>query len=87
MNQYLSKGRPVFVEGRLKLDQWEDRESGKTRSKLRVVIEAFQFIDSPGNTSGGGRGGSRTQPAGAPSGPGPSGGGSHEPINEDDIPF
>jgi single-strand DNA-binding protein len=90
MIQYLSKGRPVFIEGRLKLDQWEDRESGKTRSKLRVVIENFQFIDSPGSGSGGGsgggRGGSRTQPAGTTSG-GPPAGGAHEPINEEDIPF
>lgn len=45
MAKYLSKGRPVFIEGRLKLDQWEDREGNK-RSKLRVVIENFQFVDS-----------------------------------------
>lgn len=47
MNQYLKKGRPVFLEGRLKLDQWQDRE-GNNRSKLKVVIENFQFIDSRG---------------------------------------
>src|ERR1043166_7831007 len=35
--QYLSKGRPVFVEGRLRLDQWDDKESGQKRSKLKVV--------------------------------------------------
>ncbi len=45
MNQYLSKGRPVFIEGRLKLDQWQDKE-GNNRSKLRVVVENFQFVDS-----------------------------------------
>jgi single-strand DNA-binding protein len=82
MNQYLSKGRPVFVEGRLKLDQWEDRETGKARSKLRVVIENFQFVDSPGGKSG-----TRPQPAGATSGQPAPGGGTHEPVNEDDIPF
>jgi len=91
MNQYLAKGRPVFVEGRLKLDQWEDRETGKTRTKLRVVIENFQFVDSPGGSggsgSGGGRSGGRPQPAAATSGQPPAGGGGHEPINEDDIPF
>lgn len=43
MNQYLRKGSPVFIEGRLKLDQWEDKE-GQKRSQLRVVIENFQFI-------------------------------------------
>ncbi len=46
MHKYLAKGRPVFIEGRLKLDQWEDKESGQKRSKMKVVIESFQFIDS-----------------------------------------
>lgn len=46
LSQYLSKGRPLFVEGRLDLDQWQDRETGQQRSKLRVVGERFQFIDS-----------------------------------------
>ncbi|MHC4220468.1 MAG: single-stranded DNA-binding protein [Planctomycetota bacterium] len=88
MNQYLAKGRPVFVEGRLKLDQWEDRESGKPRSKLRVVVENFQFVDSPGGGGGrGGGGGSRPQPAAAPSSQAPADSGPHQPVNEDDIPF
>ena len=47
MAKYLSKGKPVFLEGRLKLDQWQDKD-GSNRSKLRVVIESFQFIDSRG---------------------------------------
>jgi single-strand DNA-binding protein len=50
MAQYLSKGKPVFVEGRLKLDQWQD-QSGNNRSKLKVVVESFQFIDSKGGQS------------------------------------
>ena len=80
MSQYLNKGRPVFIEGRLKLDQWEDRETGKNRSKLKVVIESFEFVDSKGGSSGG-----RPQTAGA----GASGGGGpeHAPIDEKDIPF
>ena len=56
MSQYLQKGRPVFVEGRLRLDQWQDRE-GNNRSRLKVVIEGFQFIDSRGGEGGGGGGG------------------------------
>ncbi len=48
MAQYLSKGKPVFVEGRLKLDQWQDKD-GNNRSKLKTVIEKFEFIDSKGN--------------------------------------
>ncbi len=46
MAKYLSKGRPVYVEGRLKLDTWDDKETGQKRSKMKVVVESFQFIDS-----------------------------------------
>jgi len=46
MHKFLGKGRPVYIEGRLKLDQWDDKESGQKRSKMKVVIENFQFIDS-----------------------------------------
>ena len=63
MHQYLAKGRPVFIEGRLKLDSWQDKEGNK-RSKLRVVVENFQFVDSRGgggNSGGGGGGSSRSQ--------------------------
>lgn len=45
--QYLSKGRPVFVEGRLRLDSWEDKESGQKRSKLKVVALRIQFLGAP----------------------------------------
>ena len=55
LNQYLRKGRPVYIEGRLKFDQWQDRE-GNNRSKLKVVVEQFQFIDGGGG-GGGGEGG------------------------------
>ena len=49
---YLAKGRSVFVEGRLQLDSWQDKESGKQRSKLRIVGERLQFL-SGGNADGG----------------------------------
>jgi single-strand DNA-binding protein len=42
--KYLTKGSPVFVEGRLKLDQWEDTQSGQKRSRLKVVLENVQFL-------------------------------------------
>src|SRR5580693_8959332 len=45
--QYLAKGRPVFIEGRLKLDSWEDKESGQKRNKLKVVAERVQFLGAP----------------------------------------
>ena len=81
MSKYLNKGRPVFIEGRLKLDQWQDN-SGNNRSKLRVVVENFQFVDSPNSSGGGAGGGGKPQPAGAP-----AGGGGYDPVSEDDIPF
>jgi single-strand DNA-binding protein len=43
--RFFSKGRPIFVEGRLKLDQWESKE-GEKRSALRVVLDNFEFVDS-----------------------------------------
>lgn len=46
IGQYLKKGRPIMIEGRLRLDQWEDKSSGQKRSRLGVVLETFQFLDS-----------------------------------------
>ena len=44
LNQFCKKGKPLFVEGRLKYDTWDDKQSGNRRSKLSVVIENFQFV-------------------------------------------
>jgi len=82
MAQYLRKGRPVFIEGRLKLDQWQDQQ-GNNRSKLFVVVESFQFVDSgQGGSQGGGGGnyssGNQGGGGGYDSGPVPP---------DDDIPF
>lgn len=44
--QYLSKGRPVYIEGRLQLDTWDDKNTGQKRSRLRVVGEVMQFLGS-----------------------------------------
>jgi single-strand DNA-binding protein len=55
--EYLHKGRPVMIEGRLKLDQWEDRGTGQKRSKLKVVADRFHFLGSSGGGQGGGGGG------------------------------
>ncbi len=45
--QYLAKGRPVFIEGRLRLDSWEDKETGQKRNKMKVVAERVQFLGTP----------------------------------------
>ena len=88
MNEYLAKGRPVFVEGRLRLDQWKDKD-GNNRSKLKVVIDNFEFVDSRGSggsgSGSGGGGGEGSAKANVPAGA--AAGGSHQPISEDDIPF
>lgn len=62
--EYLSKGRSVLIEGRLQLDQWEDRESGQKRSKLKVVGENMTMTGGRGEGGGGGgpqRGGGSSQ--------------------------
>lgn len=49
LNRYIGKGDPLFVEGRLKLDQWTTQE-GLNRSKIRVIVENFEFISTNENT-------------------------------------
>ncbi len=85
MSQYLQKGRPVFIEGRLKLDTWQDRDGGN-RSKLKVVVENFQFVDSRGGGSEGGSGGGSQARSGGERSQSSSDH-AYEPIGEDDIPF
>lgn len=53
LGQYMSKGKPLMVEGRLKYDQWEAKDGGGKRSRLRVVIDNFQFLGSGGGGGGG----------------------------------
>lgn len=92
MAKYLSKGRPVFVEGRLRLNEWQDRDGNK-RSKLLVVVDTFTFVDSRqgGGSPGGGSQGGGSQSGGSQGGsrqqePASSGGYGSSPSN-DDIPF
>jgi len=47
IEQYTDKGHTVFIEGRLKLDQWEDKQTKAKRSKIYVVCEKFHFVSSP----------------------------------------
>src|SRR5206468_6295131 len=49
--QYMKKGRPILVEGRLRLDQWDDKQTGQKRSRLGVVGEVVQFLGSPAGSS------------------------------------
>ena len=90
ISKYCSKGRPLFVEGRLRFDQWEDKTTGNKRSKLSVVLENFQFIGGRGdgegeNSEGGGAGASPERHSPPPRAPKPA------PAQEDnldeDVPF
>lgn len=61
--EYLSKGRPVLIEGRLQTDSWDDKETGKRRTKLKVVGETLQLLGSREGGGGRGNAGGRSQPA------------------------
>ncbi|HRE05105.1 MAG TPA: single-stranded DNA-binding protein [Opitutaceae bacterium] len=56
VSKYLGKGSQCMVEGRLKLDQWEDKASGQKRSRLKVVLDNVQFLGAPRGAGGAGAG-------------------------------
>ena len=91
INQYMSKGRPLLIEGRLNFSQWTGQD-GQKRSKLDVVVENFQFLGSPGGTRGAGAA-PQSQPVGAPAMPPvpeepPAGEYENEPPGAgSDVPF
>jgi single-strand DNA-binding protein len=58
--EYLTKGSPVLIEGRLKTDSWDDKQTGQKRSKLKVVGERMQLLGSKGQGSSAEGGGPRT---------------------------
>src|SRR5213595_2559315 len=69
--EYLKKGRPVFIEGRLQLDTWDDKQSGQKRSKLKVIGETMQMLGSPrgGGAANGGDEADRAGRVGKPVAP------------------
>ena len=91
--EYLKKGRPVFIEGRLQLDTWDDKATGQKRSRLRVRAESMQLLGSREGGGGGapaashdeegGRPAQRSSPRPAPARPKPS----EQGDEGDDIPF
>jgi len=94
--QYVQKGRPLLVSGRLDQRSWDDKESGQKRSKMEVVVEDFNFVaggsgDARGSSGGNfGASDSSPAPAGKPAAKkkdDPADNFADEPINLDDIPF
>jgi single-strand DNA-binding protein len=92
--EYLAKGRQVYVEGRLKTDKWQDKQSGQERSKVKVVADTVRFLGGRGAGGGAGGkgahgpgdeapGGFEENDAGGGGGGGAGGGGG----GPDDIPF
>jgi single-strand DNA-binding protein len=97
--KYCTKGRPLFVEGRLRFDQWEDKATQQKRSKLKVVLENFQFLggrEGGAPAAGGGPGTDEgvDQNVERPAAPAPRAPGGARPapapqhdINDEDVPF
>src|SRR5882724_6653794 len=86
IGQYFKKGRPILVEGRLRYETWEDKQTNQKRSKLGVVLENFQFLDSNRGGEGSAPDAPRSRPASAPAGKAesPDGGADAPPPPEDD---
>ena len=97
VEQYLHKGNQAFIEGHLKLDQWEDKNGGGKRSKIKIVVDRVEFLEPKG---AGGSGGGSSSSMRKPSSPSPGGdydpgsGSSEAPIDppppsgsNEDIPF
>lgn len=83
IGEYMKKGRPLYVEGRLQLDSWEDKTSGQQRSRLKVVGENFQFLGGrEEGGGGGGSGGGQSRSAGQASYGGGGGGGSNDEYHD-----
>jgi single-strand DNA-binding protein len=87
LGQYVKKGDPLFVSGRLQMDTWEDKQTGQKRSKLKAVIETMQFLKGRDGNSGGGYQQRQQRPQGGQQR-------SQEPVEDasgamedDDIPF
>jgi single-strand DNA-binding protein len=86
--EYLKKGRPVFIEGRLQMDTWDDKQTGQKRSKLRVIGETMQLLGSRPPAGGGGAEGGdedRQPRAAKPTTPPPKP--AESAPDEDEIPF
>jgi len=94
IGQYMRKGRPILIEGRLKLDQWEDKTTHQKKSRLGVVLESFSFLDS-GRGEGAPSDANVARPTPPPAGPGSAATApaptapepESPPTEDDDVPF
>jgi len=79
--KYVTKGKPLFVEGRLKLEQWDDKKTGEKRSRMKVVMEQFQFIGVRDNAGG------EQQSGGERHAPPPTSKPASQDNLDEDVPF
>lgn len=85
--QYVKKGRPIFVEGRLQTRTWDDKEGGKKNYRTEIIVENFQFGADAKGASAGGAPRSESAPVESGGGEGESIKYPDEEINPEDIPF
>jgi single-strand DNA-binding protein len=94
--KYFTKGKPILVEGRHKLEQWEDKNTKQKRSRIKIVVEQFRFVDSARSREDGDGGGDEDDDHRTParssggSAPGRGSGASRPASNEnldEDVPF
>jgi single-strand DNA-binding protein len=92
--QYLKKGRPVFIEGRLQLDSWDDKQTGQKRTKLKVVGESMQLLGSrqeggeaQSSSHSSGSGAPQRRPSSQAPAPRPEPRDPDLDVEPDDIPF
>lgn len=85
IGQYFKKGRPILIEGRLRYETWEDKQTNQKRSKLGVVMENFQFMDS-NRTEGAAAEAPRNRPAPSAK-PEVADAEAPAPPEDDDVPF
>ena len=86
IGQYLKKGSPVLIEGRLRLHTWEDKNTKQKQSKLRVDVETFKFV-GPANRGEGASEAPRPRPASGPTPAAPEPADGDAPPESDDVPF
>ncbi len=85
--QYLRKGKLVYIEGSLRTDSWDDKETGQKKYRTEIVASNMQMLDRKGDDeggSGGGYGGGQRRPAAVGTG---SAGGSNDFEDDDEVPF
>lgn len=84
--QYLTKGKMIYVEGRLQTRSWDDKESGKKQYKTEIVCDNFQMLGSRGESGSGGAGSGASRDSGQSAPAGDTRDPGHE-FQDDDIPF